>query len=169
MPKNIQARMPVNMSSNALANVFNIELSDFKNKLVTIPIAALLRIIINTFQWNTRLSESQDKASNKPPPPLSLSSGTQKLSSNTLQIIESTYMNAFWSIMSTVFSFSFSRYSLQTPAKHELNTWTSIKTRLMFMQSARSESDESDLLTVLAEQPACFIMQPSVNRSSEIH
>jgi len=45
IPKIIQESTAVNINSKALANVFKIELRDFKKRLVTIPIRALFIII----------------------------------------------------------------------------------------------------------------------------
>ena len=45
IPNIIQHKTAVNISSKALAKVFSIELSDRKNKLTTIPMAALFNII----------------------------------------------------------------------------------------------------------------------------
>lgn len=67
IPNIIHDSTPVNMSSSALANVLSMELSDFKNRLVTIPIAALFAIISKTLRLNTRLNESYENASIRPP------------------------------------------------------------------------------------------------------
>jgi hypothetical protein len=45
MEKSIQASRLVNNNSNALANVFNIDVIDLRNKDVTSPTAALFKII----------------------------------------------------------------------------------------------------------------------------
>ena len=71
MSNMIQASMPVNMSSSALANAFNIELRKRKKSEVTMPIAALLAMMSNTLILNIWDSESNERASINPPLPLS--------------------------------------------------------------------------------------------------
>jgi hypothetical protein len=53
MPKIIHDKTAVNISSKALANVLSIELSDFKKKLVTMPINALFMTIKMTLKFKS--------------------------------------------------------------------------------------------------------------------
>lgn len=48
MPNIIQHKIAVNINSNALANVFKMELRLRRKRLVTMPMAALLKAIMMT-------------------------------------------------------------------------------------------------------------------------
>jgi len=52
----------VNINSRALANVFKIEFKFFRKKLVIMPIAALLHMMMMTLNWNTDAKESRVNA-----------------------------------------------------------------------------------------------------------
>lgn len=63
IPKINQLRTAVNINSKALANVFNMELSFFRKRDVTIPIPALLKMIDTTLMVRMDLILSDVKAS----------------------------------------------------------------------------------------------------------
>ena len=86
MPNIIQDNTAVNMSSNALANVFKMEFNDFKNNAVTIPIAALLKMMQATFTCSIEDMLAEVNASRKCP----LTPRTRML-----QKTESVYMKTF--------------------------------------------------------------------------
>jgi len=54
--------MAVNINSRALANVFKMEFKFFRKKLVIMPIAALLHMMMMTLNWNTDAKESRVNA-----------------------------------------------------------------------------------------------------------
>ena len=76
----------VNRSSSALANVFNMEFKYLRKKLVMIPTAQLLNIIMKTCGRNISARFSMLKA-------LKIFPWTNKI--NALHKIESRYMNTF--------------------------------------------------------------------------
>ena len=108
-----QHRTAVNINSNALAKVFNIEFSDRKNKLTTIPMAALLIMIDTTLTWRMDDRLAAVKAPVSSP---------WYVRMRQLQTIESKYINTFCTMMWISLPLPFNRYSLYTPAKHEQNT-----------------------------------------------
>ena len=101
--KIIQHKTAVNINSIALANIFKIEFKFFKNKLVVIPASALLKIIKRTGITNTCDSDCLLNADINSP---------LKYKSETLQIIESTYINIFCIKIFTSAPLSLSKYSL---------------------------------------------------------
>jgi hypothetical protein len=112
IPNRNQHKMAVNINSRALANVFNMEFKFLRKKLVMIPIAALLNMMMMTLNWNTDAKESRVKAPKRLP---------WQSSIPALHTIESTYMKTFWTYILTPAPTPFNRYSLYTPAKHEHN------------------------------------------------
>jgi hypothetical protein len=54
--------MAVNINSRELANVFKMEFKFFRKKLVIMPIAALLHMMMMTLNWNTDAKESRVNA-----------------------------------------------------------------------------------------------------------
>ena len=123
IPKIIQHNTAVNISSKALANVFKMEFKFLRNRLVTIPMAALFTTMIKTPGCKMAEMLLGWKA---------LVSSPLKPSTTALQTMESRYMKTFCSMMWTSTPLSFNRYSLYTPAKQELNTWTRIRKRWGF-------------------------------------
>ena len=163
IPKINQHRTAVNISSKALAKVFKIEFRFLKNRLVVMPMAALLNMIARTMGLPSEATLSTVKAPVSSP---------RKPNTTTLQKMESTYMNMFCIIMCTSQPRSLSRYSLYTPAKQDANTCTMINPRW----TSRNDDTETALMPSLSpEWPCCrwrlmsFMIQPTVSMSSDPH
>lgn len=86
MPKMIQQRMAVNISSRALAKVFKMEFNDLRNSAVTMPMPALLMIIATTFTCQMDVKLDLVKAIDNMP---------VYCRAKTLQRMESMYINTF--------------------------------------------------------------------------
>ena len=113
MPKIIQHRTAVNISSKAEANVFRIEFRARKKREVTMPIAALLTMMESTDGRAIAVNPAMVKAVNNSP---------FRPRAMTLHRMDCTYMNTLAIMMCTSQPVSFNRYSLYTPAKHEQKT-----------------------------------------------
>ena len=149
----IQHRTAVNISSNALAKVLRMELSDLKNNAVTMPMPALLKIIAITLNWNIDDKLAVVKA---------VCSEPVYCRARMLQMTESMYMNTFWTMKGTSPPLPFKRYSLYTPAKQEQKTCTRINMRLKSILRAKPEPFRLGTLS-------CLMMHPSVNKSRDTH
>lgn len=160
MPKIIQHSTAVNISSSALAKVFRIEFKLRRNRLVTIPMAALFTTMISTpgckmaeIFWGVNAVESSPLNPN----------------TTALHTMESRYIKTFCNMMWTSTPLSFSRYSLYTPAKQELNTWTMMRRRWGLRYAARGLAVEAESDDALLSWPYSLMIQPKVRKISEIH